>query len=308
MERRIIQINSIDTYNKLYGFETVHPLVTVADMSKAKHRPDHVTLNYGVYALFLKHGAGCTLRYGREAYDYQEGTIVSLAPGQVVTIDAIPTDINPDTRVLLFHPDMLYGTQWAKKMGDFTFFDYDQKESLHLSEREQQVIISLLDGIADEIEHPVDQHSQELIMDHIGLVLDYCLRFYDRQFITRRKHDRGILENFQMQLKAYFKDGTAEEKGLPTVGYFADKACLSPGYFGDLFKKETGISAQRYIQNHVIELAKQYLLQGDRNISEVAYRLGFKYPQHFTRLFKQQTGLTPYQYREGSANFIDNKE
>ncbi|MBM6993331.1 MAG: helix-turn-helix transcriptional regulator [Prevotella sp.] len=300
----IYQLNSIEAYNQLYGLETFHPLVGVVDLTKSTRSINHITLNYGLYAIYLKHGVNCTLRYGRETYDYQAGTIVSFSPGQLVTIESDKDIVRPAVSGLVFHPDILYGTPIADKMRQYTFFNYDEKESLHLSEREQSIICELLDSISLEIEHPVDKHSQTLIADRIGLILDYCMRFYDRQFITRHKANSTLLENFLEQLDDYFVQGMAARDGLPQVSYFADKACLSTSYFGDLIKKETGINAKRYIQNKVIDVSKRILLEGDNSINEVAYRLGFQYPQHFTRVFKMNTGMTPGQFVKDSRNYM----
>ena len=297
-EDRIIQIDSVDAYNKMYGWETLHPLVTVVNHTETLASLNHSRLNYGLYALFLKQGDGCSIRYGREKYDYQEGTVVSFKPGQVVEIEWDESKPMPASRGLLFHPDLIYGTPLAKRIHDYTFFDYDQREALHLSEREQRIVSDLMDSIEEELQHPVDKHSQTLITDSIGLFLDYCMRFYDRQFITRKKVNSDIMSNFEYNLAEYFRSGEAERKGLPSVAYFADKACLSAGYFGDLIKKETGLTAQRYIQNKVIDLSKQYVMDSEMSINQVAYKLGFQYPQHFTRLFKQQVGMTPTEYRQ----------
>ncbi|MBQ7420782.1 MAG: helix-turn-helix transcriptional regulator [Prevotella sp.] len=297
MENKIINIDSVDKYNKLYGFETLHPLVTVVNHTYPLEDLRLRRLYYGLYALFLKQGEGCVIRYGREKYDYQEGTIVTLAPGQVVSLDWNDQLPMPTSRGLLFHPDLIYGTSLGRRIQEYTFFAYDQREALHLSEREQHIINELLNRIGAELQHPVDKHSQTLITDSISLLLDYCLRFYDRQFITRRKVNSDVLSSFERQLNEYFDSGLSERNGLPTVAYFADKACLSNGYFGDLIKKETGVTAQRYIQNKIIDRSKQLILDRSLTINQIAYRLGFQYPQHFTRLFKQQTGLTPSEFK-----------
>ncbi len=300
----IYQLNSIDAYNRLHGLETFHPLVGVVNIPQTTQPEHHYTLNYGLYAIFLKHGANCTLRYGREVYDYQAGTIVTFGPGQVVSVDNEPNTLLPAVSGLVFHPDILYGTPLADKIRQYTFFNYDERESLHLSEREQSIICELFNSISMEIEHPVDKHSQTLITDRIGLILDYCMRFYDRQFITRHKVNSSLLENFLEQLDDYFISGQAAREGLPQVGYFADKACLSTSYFGDLIKKETGINAKKYIQNKVVDVSKRFLLEGESSINEVAYRLGFQYPQHFTRVFKMNTGQTPGQFVKDSRNYM----
>ena len=282
----------------MYGWETLHPLVTVVNHKLPLERLNHSRLNYSLYALFLKQGEGCSIRYGREKYDYQAGTMVCFKPGQVVAVEWDDSRPMPASRGLLFHPDLIYGTPLSKRIHDYTFFDYDQREALHLSEREQRIVSDLLDSIEEELRHPVDKHTQTLVTDAIGLLLDYCMRYYDRQFITRHKQNSDIIGRFQHELEDYLRSGEAELKGLPTVAYFAEKTFLSPGYFGDLIKKETGLTAQRYIQNKIIDLSKQYVMDPNLTINQVAYKLGFQYPQHFTRLFKQQVGVTPSEYRQ----------
>lgn len=296
---QIIQLDSIDTYNRLYGLPTLHPLVAVVDLTKATRMLNHVKVNYGIYALFLKNGVNCTLKYGRRNYDYQEGTIVSFAPGQTVEVEMLDNEISPEVYGLLFHPDLIHGTSLGGKIGQYTFLDYAQNEALHLSEKERDIIIDCLHKIEYELDYPVDKHSRSLLNAHIELVLDYCLRFYDRQFCTRAKVNSDILTRFEQLLNDYF-NGDESKNGLPSVKFFADKICLSPGYFGDLIKKETGRTAQEYIQRKVIEQSKHRLLGSGQSVSEVAYSLGFQYPQHFIRLFKRETGVTPGEYRKQS--------
>ena len=182
-------------------------------------------------------------------------------------------------------------------MQDFNFFGYQSNEALHLSERERNIVLDCFSKIEYELEHAIDKHSKKLIVANIELFLDYCERFYDRQFITRDKVHQGILEKFEILLNNYFQTDKPQTVGLPSVGDCAKELNLSAGYFGDLIKKETGQSAQEYIQAKVIHVAKERIFNVDKSISEVAYDLGFKYPQHFTRLFKQKTGVTPNEYR-----------
>jgi AraC-like DNA-binding protein len=294
---KIYHIDNIDAYNKWYGKETLHPLVTVLDQHLPLESLNGATLKYDLYGIFLKQGDGCSARYGREKYDYQEGTIVTHAPGEVFSIEWDDKRPIPPSRGLLFHPDLMYGTALGRKIKDYTFLDYGEREALHVSQAERTVIMSLMDQIEAEMQHAIDKHSQTLITDTIALLMDYCLRFYDRQFITRHKQNSTVFTAFQRQLKDYFESGQPAIKGLPSVAYFADKAHLSTGYFGDLISKETGTTAQRYIQDAVIERSKHMLLESNRSVSEIAYELGFEYPQHFTRLFKSRTGMTPNEFR-----------
>lgn len=298
---KIIHLDTVDKYNKLYGLETLHPLVAVVDLTKATKSVNHITMDYGLYALFLKGGKECDIKYGRREYDYQQGTIVSFAPGQVVEVNMTRDQMQPKVYGLLFHPDLIRGTQLGQNIHQYGFFSYSSAEALHLSERERGVVVDCLAKIRSELEHGIDKHSRPLIAMNIELLLGYCMRFYERQFITREVVNRDILQKFESLIQDYFSNGIAQEIGLPTVAYFADKVHLSPNYFGDLIKKETGKSAQEYIQFFVIERAKDLIVGSDRTMSEIAYSLGFAYPQHFSRLFKRETGMTPNEYR-GSAS------
>ena len=298
MENEIILLDSVETFNNYCGFDTLHPLVAVVDMADAQKDYGQQRINYGLYALWLKNGTGCRLKYGRRYYDYDEGTVVSFAPGQVIQTEAVDNSNTTQSIGLLFHPDLIYGTSLSHKMERYTFFSYYEAEALHLSKREREQYMEILNSINAELNHPIDKHSRELICDRIELLLDLCLRFYDRQFITREIVNHDLLADFDRYLNAYFRDNKAVENGFPTVSYFADKLCLSRGYFGDLIKKETGMTAQRYIQNKIIDLSKRDLRGTDLSIVEIAFRLGFDYPQHFTRLFKKQTGYSPTEYRK----------
>lgn len=293
----IIQLDSIKTYNELYGLPTVHPLVTVVDLRKARHMVNHAKMHYGVYALFIKHGIGCTLRYGRQNYDYQEGTVVSFAPGQLVQVDYETEELSKDVCGLIFHPDLIFGTSLAEKMSKYTFFSYAQSEALHMSEKEQIILVDLLQHIQEEMEYPIDKHSRDLLCAYIELFLDYCLRFYDRQFLTRCKVNSDILQRFEHLLHNYFESGKAIRLGLPSVAYFADKICLSANYFGDLIKKETGRTAQEHIQLKLLDEAKKQLLGSTLGINQIAERLGYQDTQHFIRMFKKRTGRTPLKFR-----------
>jgi AraC family transcriptional regulator, transcriptional activator of pobA len=179
----------------------------------------------------------------------------------------------------------------------YTFFGYQSNEALHVSERERKLVLDCFSKIQYELEHAIDKHSKRLIVSNIELLLDYCARFYDRQFITRDNANKGVLERFEQLLNAYFFSEKPQTIGLPSVAYCAQELHLSANYFGDLIKKETGKTAQEYIQTKVVEIAKERVWEHSKAIGQVAYELGFKYPQHFTRLFKQRVGHTPNEYR-----------
>ena len=294
---KILNLDSVDLYNKLYGLETLNPLVSVIDLNKATSSVDLIRFNYGIYALYLKLEKACDIKYGRQTYDYQEGTIVCFAPGQTAETNPTTDKVQVNAHGILFHPDLLRGTSLGKNIKKDTFFSYEVNEALHLSEEERSIVMDCLKIIRMELEHGVDKHSKTLLVNHIELLLNYCMRFYERQFITRGKTNRDVLTRFENLLDEYFESTLAEQDGLPTVKYFADKLCLSSNYFGDMFKKETGKSPQEYIQEKVIELAKERISGTADTVSQIAYSLGFQYPQHFCRLFKKRVGYTPSEYR-----------
>lgn len=294
---KILNLDSVDLYNKLYGLETLNPLVSVIDLNKATSSVDLIRFNYGIYALYLKLEKACDIKYGRQTYDYQEGTIVCFAPGQTAETNPTTDKVQVNAHGILFHPDLLRGTSLGKNIKKYTFFSYEVNEALHLSEEERSIVMDCLKIIRMELEHGVDKHSKTLLVNHIELLLNYCMRFYERQFITRGKTNRDVLTRFENLLDEYFESTLAEQDGLPTVKYFADKLCLSSNYFGDMFEKETGKSPQEYIQEKVIELAKERISGTADTVSQIAYSLGFQYPQHFCRLFKKRVGYTPSEYR-----------
>ena len=292
--KEVIKLDTVDQYNRLFGLETLHPLVSIVNLSEAPRFPTHFTMNYGVYALFLKNVKCGDIRYGRQTYDYQEGTVTSFAPGQVVEVE-MQQGVKPNAHGLLFHPDLIKGTSLGQDIKHYSFFSYTSAEALHLSEEEKGIFIDCLEKIKMELQRPIDKR---LISRNIELLLDYCMRFYERQFITRSESNKSVLVKFETLLDDYFQSDKLQTDGLPSVKYFADKVFLSPNYFGDLIKKETGKSAQEYIQNRMIDLAKEMIAGTEKTVSQIAYELGFQYSQHFNRIFKKNVGYTPGEYRK----------
>jgi AraC-like DNA-binding protein len=297
--KHLFRIDSIADFSKLNGVETLHPLVSIIDYSKVDVTfTDHTHYFYGVYAVYLKEVICGELTYGRKKYDYQEGSLVFVSPGQVIKLVLDKSVTKRTGWALMFHPDLLHRTNLGKQINDYHFFSYDISEALHISEQERQIVLDCFSKIRFEIQQGVDKHSKKLITSNIELFLNYCDRFYDRQFITRENVNKGILEKFEEQLNGYFSSDKPHTIGLPTVAYFADELHLSANYFGDLIKKETGKSAKEYIQYYVMDLAKNIIFNKDKSINEIATELGFKYPQHFTRMFKNATGYAPHEYRD----------
>ncbi len=293
----IAQLDNIDDYNKWVGAETLNPLVSIIDLSKCGEISKGLK-RLGFYAVFLKDVRCGDMVYGRQTYDYQEGTLVFIAPGQVVGVIDDGVKIKPKGWALLFHPDLLRGTPLAKEIHTFSFFSYQSNEALHLAERERDVVLECFHNILSELEHDIDKHSKRLITSNIELFLNYCVRFYDRQFITRDNVNKDALSRLEEIINDYYLSGKAAENGLLSVSYCADALHLSPNYLGDLIKKETGLSPQMHIRRTLINLAKDYLADPQLTVNEISYKLGFQYPQHFTRMFKKETGRSPKEYRD----------
>jgi AraC family transcriptional activator of pobA len=292
----VMRLDTIGQYNALNNNETLHPLVNIVDLSKADKRPNRRS-NYGFYAVFLKEIKCGDLHYGCNYYDYEEGTLVFVGPGQVIGVENNGELYQPKGQALVFHADLLKGTSLGRHITDYNFFSYEVHEALHLSESERKIIYDCYEKIRYELHRGIDKHSKTLIVSNIELLLNYCVRFYDRQFITRENVNKGILQKFEELLNEYFGSDKPRELGLPSVSFCADRLNLSANYFGDLIKKETGKSAQEYIQLKTMDVAKEKIFDISKSVSEIAYELGFKYPQHFTRSFKQHVGYTPNEYR-----------
>ena len=290
-----IFLNSIRDFNDYQGVETLHPLVSVVRVENTEHIKECV-MHYGLYAIYLKENKGCKLSYGRTPYDFDEMTVTSFAPGQVVKVEPNPDVPFAKFTALVFHPDLLNRTALGTQMSRYEFFGYSSTEALHLSAQEVEVFQGVIAMIEQELHRAIDKHTRELIVSNIELLLNYCLRFYDRQFITREEINHGVVIKFLTLLDEYMNDKVKYE-GLPTVAYFADKCCLSNGYFGTLVKTETGRTAKDLINDRVLAKAKELLQSETITITEVSQRIGFEYPQHFVRFFKSLTGKTPSQWR-----------
>ena len=295
------RFETISDYNAFNNNETLHPLVSVVDLSKADPRQGS-RMYFGFYTIFLKDVKCGDLVYGRNTYDYQEGTLVFLSPGQVAGVNSNGEIYQPKGHALVFHADLIHGSTLGRNIQDYTFFGYQSNEALHISDRERRIVLDCLSKIQYELEHAIDKHSKKLIISNIETLLNYSIRFYDRQFITRENVHRGILERFSNLLNEFFQTDKPQTIGLPSVAWCAGELNLSPGYFGDVVKKETGITAQDYIQSKVIDVAKERIFDHTKSVSEIAYELGFKYPQHFSRLFKQRVGCAPNEYRNANLN------
>ncbi len=291
-----IYINTIQEFNELHGLPTLHPMVSVAHVESTEQIQEQM-LHYGVYALFLKENKGCKLSYGRTKYDFDEMTVTSFAPGQTIHVEPNPEVAWPKWTALAFHPDFIARTNLGKNISRYEFFDYSSNEALHLSLEEIEIFRGVLSMIQQELQHAIDKHTRELVVSNIELLLNYCLRFYDRQFITREEINHSVVKKFNALLNEYIKEKATKE-GIPTVSYFADKCCYSTKYFGELIKTETGRTAKDYIKDRLLTYSKQLLSDDTLSITQVSQRLGFEYPQHFIRFFKLQTGHTPADYRK----------
>lgn len=293
---KIMKIKNVSDYSRYLGHTDRHPLVSVinyAEVSPIRH-----SLNsYSVYGIFFHDQQDIDLTYGCGKYDYKSGTVICVAPGQIGGKEDNGERVMLTGWALLFHPDLLRGTTLSKNIKQYTFFDYRVHEALHMTDEEHDIFVSLMQQIRNELQKPHDELQNAILIAYIELVLNFCQRFYNRQFTTRKLENSDILMKFDNLLNDYYEKNTQLTLGLPTVQYCADKLCMSPNYFGDVIKKTTGDTASNYIRQHVIQRVKNELATG-ASIVQVADDLGFKYPQHLSRMFKQQTGITPSEYGE----------
>jgi AraC-like DNA-binding protein len=292
----MIHYDTIKKYAEAFNNKALHPLIAYVDLNQSLPMLRSQFM-LGFYAIIIKETRCGDIRYGNQYYDYNEGTMVFIGPNQIIKHEPEGEIHQPYGKALIFHSDLIKGTNLGKHIHEYTFFSYASYEALHLSNKEREKILVCFDNIENEIIQNIDRHSKKLIISNLELLLNYCTRFYDRQFITRENIGQGIIEQFEQHLNEYLRHDKLQEIGLPTVSYFADTLNLSPNYFGDLIKKETGKSAIEYIHLKLLEYAKEKIMDKTKSISEISYQLGFKYPQHFTRLFKQKVGISPNEFR-----------
>ncbi|MDN3580472.1 helix-turn-helix domain-containing protein [Mucilaginibacter flavus] len=297
-------INSISRFHHLVSLpEPLHPLISVVSVADMRFTDNTIWEHFalGFYCVSLKKGILGKVRYGQQYYDYDKGLMTFVAPRQVQALDAPHDDmLGPDAgtgRALLFHPDFLYKHPLAAAIKNYGFFSYDVNEALHLSEKEEKNIAEIFQKIEEEYQH-IDRHTQDIILSQIDLLLNYSNRFYERQFITRKAVNHDLLTRLEKLLAEYFDNPRNLQNGSPTVESLADKLNLSPHYLSDMLRSLTGQSAQQHIQGKLIEKAKEYLSITNLSVAEIAYRLGFEYPQSFNKLFKKKTNISPLEFRQ----------
>ncbi len=300
MKSEIIKVETIAEFHKAQGFEKpLHPLISLID-ARDLWIPEELIgkrVTTGFYTIALK-DSGCGMIYGRNQYDFSEGVMSFVAPNQIhIATQEVKIKYG---WMLMFHPDLIRNSNLGKQIDSYTFFSYEVHEALHLSEKEEKTITDLIHSIKDEYEERIDNHSQRVLVSSLELLLNYCTRFYERQFNTRSTAHSDTLAHFEAELKEYFNSEKLTQYGPPSVQYLADKVNLSPNYLGDLLKKESGMNPKDHINEYVVEKAKNMLIGTEESISTIAYDLGFNYPHYFSRLFKSKTGFTPQEFRETS--------
>ena len=294
MVSNILKVRNVNDYGSYLGCHARHPLVCVIDYAEVSPIR-HSLNNYGVYGIFLRDDADVELDYGCGKYDYNEGTLLCVAPGQVGGKEDNGERVAITGWALLFHPDLLHGFPLERRIKEYSFFDYRVNEALHMTAEEHDTLVSLMRQMCDELGKKADELQNRILVGYIELMLNFCQRFYNRQFLTRKIENSDILVRFDRLLRDYFDEKLQLKLGLPTVQYCADRLCMSANYFGDVIKKTTGETASSHIRRFVIRLAKNGLAAGE-SVSQVSARLGFEYPQHFSRMFRKMEGLTPSEY------------
>ncbi|MFT5834610.1 MAG: AraC-like DNA-binding protein [Cognaticolwellia sp.] len=300
MPEKIIHQKSISQLQEGMNLgKPTHPLITIIDTAKLAYGEELVDIKItsNLYCIALK-DKSCGLDYGRNHYDFEEGALMFTAPNQVIKLNKPQALGEVEGWMLYFHPDLIRNTTLGSKIDNYSFFSYVISEALHLSEQEQNTLSNCINMINDEISERIDNHSQQVLVANIELLLNYCSRYYERQFNTRSAQNKDIVSKVESLLKAYYKSDKMLEIGPPTISYLAEACFLSPSYLSDVLKKETGKTAKNHINDFLVDKAKTLLLSSTDTISRIAYTLGFNYPHYFSRLFKQKTGLTPQEYRE----------
>ena len=303
MRNIVYKVQTISQLHEIAGFDKPkHPLVTVIDYSKVavKDTSESGSFVCSFYSVnFKKH---CSFLYGRQTFDHQEGTLHCTAPEQIITFDRKKEAGSSEGWGLYFHPELIRNTALGKKINEYSFFTYTENEALHLSEQEKQTLLSILKQMENEYNTNIDHYSHDLIISNIELLLNYCKRFYGRQFITRTNQNKDVIVRFEEFITDYFNSHQLKNNGIPTVKYFAEAMNLSPNYFSDLLKSETGKNTLEHVHYHLLEKAKTILVSSDKSINEIAYELGFEYPQNFSKLFKKKVGTTPTDFRSITLN------
>lgn len=291
---------SITEIRAIFGLDKpTHPLITILDTEKLAYGEETVGKRFSsdLYCIALK-DSSCGIDYGRNAYDFDNGVLIFTAPKQIITVKKAQTLNQVKGWMLYFHPDLIRNTTLGSKIDTYNFFNYEVHEALHLSQNEQNTMNQIVQLIQDEIKERIDNHSQQVLVANIELLLNYSKRFYERQFNTRSANNSDVVAKVETLLKNYFLQNQIIEKGQPTILYLAEHCHLSASYLSDLLAKETGRSAKDHINDFLINKAQDLLLGSTDSVSEIAYTLGFNYPHYFGRLFKQKTGKTPLEYRQ----------
>jgi len=302
MKQEIIHIKSIHEIHQFLGLgKPKHPLISVFKFGQKQSHSIKETFKYSLalYQISIKGNCPYTIsKYGRNSYDFQECSMIFTSPDQVLEVSKAYKIEDDDCWTLVFHPDLIRKSELGKKIDHFSFFNYASNEALHLSGDERNTITDISQKIIKEYSHNLDRHSQPLIISNLELLLNYGVRFYDRQFYTRTNLNKDAVSEFEQVLKAYYKSDNQVESGIPSVQYCATEMNISPKYLSDLLRKETGKNTQEHIHNFIIEKAKTLLLGSSKSSSEIAYDLGFEYPQYFSKLFKKSTSMSPIEYRQ----------
>lgn len=291
---KILHVRNVADYSRWLGHADRHPLISVIDYSEVSPIR-HSLNNYSVYGIFLRDDDLVDLTYGCGKYDYRKGTLICVAPGQIGGKEDNGERVDIKGWAVLFHPDLLHGSALEKDIRKYSFFDYHINEALHMTGEEHDILVSLMRQMKNELENGRDDFQDSILTGYLGLILRFCSRFYQRQFMTRKLANTDVLKRFDALLRDYYENGLQMRQGIPGVQYCADKLCMSTNYFGDLIKKMTGDTARDYIRNFVVQQSKNMLAAG-KSVSQTAYDMGFDYPQHFSRMFKNATEMTPKEY------------